>query len=34
MENEIKAPVDGKIEEMYAEPGLAIEKNFLLFSIK
>lgn len=34
MENEIKAPVDGKIEEMYAKPGLAIEKNFLLFSIK
>lgn len=34
MENEIKSPVDGKIEEMYAKPGLAIEKNFLLLLIK
>jgi biotin carboxyl carrier protein len=34
MENEIKSPVDGQISELNIKPGLAIEKNILLFSIK
>ena len=34
MENEIKSPVDGQITELNIKPGLAIEKNILLFSIK
>ena len=34
MENEIKAPVSGKITEIYVSHGSAIEKNILLFTIK
>ena len=34
MENDIKSPVDGQITELNIKPGLAIEKNILLFSIK
>lgn len=34
MENEIKAPADGTIAEIYIKTGSAIEKNILLFSIK
>ena len=34
MENEIKSPVDGQITESYVKPGLAIEKNILLFVVK
>ncbi len=34
MENEIKSPINGQIVELNIKPGLAIEKNILLFSIK
>ena len=34
MENEIKAPIDGKIAEINIKQGTAIEKNILLFVIK
>jgi biotin carboxyl carrier protein len=34
MENEIKSPIDGQISELNVKPGLAVEKNILLFIVK
>jgi biotin carboxyl carrier protein len=34
MENEIKSPADGILEEIFVKEGTAIEKNISLFTVK